>query len=355
MPQKYLVGAFNVRHFSINKFQDGMDTQELLIKILRRYDIVFLQEVRDKEEPTSRDIMGGTSGAPVSVNSNLIARVVNKVSTPERRYDAVVSSPIGRTNHKERYVYLYRTDLFTPTSVHLFDDDVAGDIFEREPYSVKFRLNSNPSVELGILGVHIKPTEAVKEIGALPMVFDIVVKEFTKPQAQAPPPQPQPNYQYAPTPAPVARDKPEKKWYELLFSCLCGSPDDEDQPSNNYPMQPQQPPPQQYPPPPVSTTLIGPIIMGDLNAGKNYVSKKSQATLEVFTNSEKFKCLIDNDADTTVNTTNYAYDRIIVPSFQQSHFSEGKVYRFDEVFNLTREKALEVSDHYPVEVEVTVY
>jgi len=101
--------------------------------------------------------------------------------------------------------------------------------------------------------------------------------------------------------------------------------------------------------------LVGPIIMGDLNAGKNYISNKAKEQIELFANKEKFTWLIGDEVDTTVaSTTDYPYDRIIVPTEQLQFFRNAKPYLFDEKLKLDNQTALAVSDHYPVEVQLVL-
>ncbi|KAJ9049572.1 Deoxyribonuclease-1 [Entomophthora muscae] len=283
--ESYLLGAFNIRAFGIKKLADDNDTLKHIVKILRRYDICFLQEVREADNKLNPD-----------GSSPLLTRLIEKVSTKTKPYD----------------------------ESNLFDDENFGDVFEREPFSARFSLISKPHVHLALLGVHVKPTDAVKEIGSLHHCFEKLSIQWT--------PKEEPKQE---------KKKPKRKWYHYLFSCICPTISQEDEGSAAELGNMNK------------TMLIGPVIMGDLNAGKNYLGVKARKQVELYTNREKYTWLIEDDVDTTVaESTDYPYDRIIVPTAQSHHFRNAKPYPFDEKLNLESEAALAVSDHYPVEVEL---
>ncbi|XP_067855194.1 deoxyribonuclease 1 like 4, tandem duplicate 1 [Heptranchias perlo] len=97
------------------------------------------------------------------------------------------------------------------------------------------------------------------------------------------------------------------------------------------------------------------MILGDFNADGRYVSKKKMKTIRI-RKDRKFHWLIGDDEDTTARLkTDEAYDRIVVygDTFYQGIVpNSAKAFNFQEALNLTEEQALDVSDHYPVEVEL---
>ena len=86
------------------------------------------------------------------------------------------------------------------------------------------------------------------------------------------------------------------------------------------------------------------ILLGDLNADCSYLSKTKKINLR----KPEFIWLID--IDTTVrDSTNCAYDRIIFTEATKEDFTGSKgVFRFDEEYDLGKETALKLSDHYPI-------
>ncbi|XP_053325143.1 deoxyribonuclease gamma [Spea bombifrons] len=97
------------------------------------------------------------------------------------------------------------------------------------------------------------------------------------------------------------------------------------------------------------------IFMGDFNAGCSYVPKKHWKNIRLRTDPE-FVWLIGDGSDTTVKgSTKCAYDRIVVhgQKIQQSVVpGSATVFNFMEEFGLNETQALEVSDHFPVEIQL---
>jgi endonuclease/exonuclease/phosphatase family metal-dependent hydrolase len=87
------------------------------------------------------------------------------------------------------------------------------------------------------------------------------------------------------------------------------------------------------------------VVMGDLNADGSYFNESSDTPLH----TPGYYWLIPDEADTTVGTTPWTYDRIIITESMAGRFSgNAGVLRFDEHYNLTGGESLAVSDHYPV-------
>ncbi|XP_071332086.1 deoxyribonuclease I-like 1-like [Trachinotus anak] len=97
------------------------------------------------------------------------------------------------------------------------------------------------------------------------------------------------------------------------------------------------------------------MILGDLNAGCSYVTIKGWRAVRLRTDP-KLRWLIGDEQDTTVRKkTHCAYDRIIVHGREiVSSIVPGSAqpFNFKENFHLTEGEALEVSDHFPVEVDL---
>ncbi|XP_029466043.1 deoxyribonuclease-1-like [Rhinatrema bivittatum] len=97
------------------------------------------------------------------------------------------------------------------------------------------------------------------------------------------------------------------------------------------------------------------IFLGDFNADCAYVAKKRWPLIRLRIDPN-FHWLIGDNADTTVReNTNCAYDRIVVYGKQGSQAiipGSARPFNFLSEFGLLETSALEVSDHYPVEVEL---
>uniref|UniRef100_A0A8C4HYX3 Deoxyribonuclease-1-like 1 n=1 Tax=Dicentrarchus labrax TaxID=13489 RepID=A0A8C4HYX3_DICLA len=95
------------------------------------------------------------------------------------------------------------------------------------------------------------------------------------------------------------------------------------------------------------------MLLGDFNADCGYLAKKNRKHVRLITERNLY-WLIPDKTDTTVRAaTSCAYDRIVVhgESFDRAIVpSSAKPFNFQMEYQLTEEQALEVSDHYPVEV-----
>lgn len=95
------------------------------------------------------------------------------------------------------------------------------------------------------------------------------------------------------------------------------------------------------------------MLLGDFNADCGYLAKKNRRKVRLLTDPN-LKWLIPENTDTTVRaSTSCAYDRIVVNGNRFSEAvvpSSAKPFNFQQEYSLTEAEALEVSDHYPVEV-----
>ncbi|XP_041836300.1 deoxyribonuclease gamma-like [Melanotaenia boesemani] len=94
------------------------------------------------------------------------------------------------------------------------------------------------------------------------------------------------------------------------------------------------------------------MLLGDFNADGRYLSQKKKESIRIY--SAAFHWLIDDDVDTTASNNNdNTYDRIVVygDTMEEAIVARSaNAFNFQKAFKLTDEEALNISDHYPVEV-----
>ncbi|KAJ4923017.1 hypothetical protein JOQ06_015367 [Pogonophryne albipinna] len=144
-----LIGAFNIRCFGTSKSEKS-DVMDIIKEIVLRYDIILIQEVRDKDGTVTQSLMD----------------LVNQGSPQFRN---IVSEPLGPGSHKERYLFLYKFQTVTVTGS--FQYTAKG--FNRPPYVVKFSSRQTAVTDFVLIPIHTSPSTAVEELKAL----DDVVKE----------------------------------------------------------------------------------------------------------------------------------------------------------------------------------
>lgn len=260
------VGAFNIQVFGVTKMSKP-EVVDILVKIIKRYDLLLIQEIRDSTYTAIYDLL-------------------SKVNHGEQEPFMMELSPrLGRTISKEQYAFFYRPDAGLEVKASYVYNDVyvsansTMDKFEREPYILAFTSANTDLPEFSMAGIHVSPENAVEEINGFYGVFYDMKTQFSIPDA---------------------------------------------------------------------------MIMGDLNADCNYVSKSEWAEIPLKLDPA-YKWWIGDDADTTVKATECAYDRFI--STGQSWLDaivpgSAAVYKFDQDLSLgtiNETLAEDVSDHYPIE------
>ncbi|KAM6979624.1 deoxyribonuclease gamma-like [Aplochiton taeniatus] len=97
------------------------------------------------------------------------------------------------------------------------------------------------------------------------------------------------------------------------------------------------------------------MILGDFNADGQYVSKRSMKNIRI-RSDPNYHWLIDDDVDTTTTTSNdHTYDRVVVygeAMWEAVVLDSARSFNFQRAYRLSSDKALRISDHYPVEVEL---
>ncbi|XP_038125190.1 deoxyribonuclease-1 [Cyprinodon tularosa] len=256
-----LLGAFNIKAFGDTKASDS-NLMNIITKIVRRYDIILIQEVRDSDLSATKELMD----------------YVNKASSD---YRYIVSEPLGRSTYTERYLFLYRHASVSVVKSYTYDDGCEScgtDAFIREPFVVQFSSKYTASSSFTLIPQHTSPDSAVKEINSL---YDVVVDV-------------------------------RNRWN-----------------TNNI------------------------VLLGDFNAGCSYVTTSEWQQIRLFTD-KTFHWLIPDTADTTVGQSFCPYDRIVVTTDMNKGVVQGsaRVYNFMADMNLSSSGALDVSDHFPVEVKL---
>ncbi len=93
------------------------------------------------------------------------------------------------------------------------------------------------------------------------------------------------------------------------------------------------------------------LLLGDLNADCSYYNPESTPFSSIFKNSISW---IEDREDTTVSTTDCAYDRIISIGDFGHQLSSPSVLNFESLFGISTSKAREISDHYPISIEFSI-
>jgi endonuclease/exonuclease/phosphatase family metal-dependent hydrolase len=99
------------------------------------------------------------------------------------------------------------------------------------------------------------------------------------------------------------------------------------------------------------------LLGGDLNADCSYVSQSSFEKIRLYNRSSEFDWYIGDDDDTTLATSSCAYDRFVAAGRELRDrvvFNSTFVVHFDRMYELNETTAKKVSDHYPIEIQLSM-
>nr|CAH8841284.1 unnamed protein product [Trichobilharzia regenti] len=116
------IGSFNIQVFGQNKVSKT-DVLSILVKILSRYDLIVVQEIRDAKNTAFRHLVDE----------------LNRYT--KGNYKFVISEKLGRTNSKEQYGVIYKPDLIRIGKMVTFDNKK--NLFERPPMAVEVHTTSS--------------------------------------------------------------------------------------------------------------------------------------------------------------------------------------------------------------------
>ncbi|XP_046363881.1 deoxyribonuclease-1-like [Haliotis rufescens] len=150
------IAAFNIKRLSENTLNSHAGRLQSLVTILRRYDIISVEEVMDAY---------GLADVVKSMNSH-----------GGGPYAMIKSAKTGRTSYKEYYAFVYRTDRVQVRGSYQYHD--VHDWFEREPFSALFHAPSSQLSDFVIAACHLKPDQAKPEIGHLVDVYTDISNHY---------------------------------------------------------------------------------------------------------------------------------------------------------------------------------
>uniref|UniRef100_A0A3Q1HFW3 Deoxyribonuclease n=1 Tax=Anabas testudineus TaxID=64144 RepID=A0A3Q1HFW3_ANATE len=144
--------TMKIASFNIQKFGKKQS-------IVSRYDLILILEVVDSTESSIK----------------IFLDALNK-SRKNTHYTMQTSTRLGRTVYKEQFMFLYRDDVVKVVDSYQFDDVLTQgkDVFERDPYILRFECPDSVLEDLVLIPVHTKPEGSEKELDELYDVFQHV-------------------------------------------------------------------------------------------------------------------------------------------------------------------------------------
>ncbi|GAB5466580.1 MAG: hypothetical protein Kapaf2KO_20160 [Candidatus Kapaibacteriales bacterium] len=138
------IASFNIQVFGVAKMKRP-EVVNSLIRIIDNFDIVAIQEIRDK------------SGEGISMLMDILGS----------DWDYSKSKPIGRSRSKEQYAFIYRVDKVSSSNCQTWPDPK--DLLHREPHICDFI--SSSGFKFTIINIHTDPDIVDQEINVLDDVY----------------------------------------------------------------------------------------------------------------------------------------------------------------------------------------
>ncbi|VDP99677.1 unnamed protein product [Trichobilharzia regenti] len=168
------IGSFNIQVFGQNKVSKT-DVLSILVKILSRYDLIVVQEIRDAKNTAFRHLVD---------ELNRLVKVIligwNYYNHPlpfrytKGNYKFVISEKLGRTNSKEQYGVIYKPDLIRIGKMVTFDNKK--NLFERPPMAVEVHTTSSAIPMFALVVVHLDPDSVFEEVNNLYTFVKHIIK-----------------------------------------------------------------------------------------------------------------------------------------------------------------------------------
>jgi hypothetical protein len=156
------IASFNIQAFGHAKLEKPQ-VMETLVSIVRRFDIVAIQEVRSKQQ-------------------DVLPRFVELINAGDgtggvRQYDFVISGRLGRTSSQEQYAFIFDAQRIEVDRRYCYTVADPGDRLHREPFVAAFRARGPPADQaftFTLINIHTDPDEVDQELNALDDVYRAV-------------------------------------------------------------------------------------------------------------------------------------------------------------------------------------
>ncbi len=146
--------SFNIQVFGESKISKPQ-VVDVLAKVVRRFDIVAVQEVRAKSD-------------------SVIPQFLSAINADGSRYQFVIGPRLGRTVSKEQYTFIYDSTRIEVDPSSVGTSPNPGDRLHRPPLHARFRVRANPpesGFSFWLVDTHTDPDEVSAEVNALADVF----------------------------------------------------------------------------------------------------------------------------------------------------------------------------------------
>lgn len=151
------IASYNIQAFGETKLSKP-NVARILAEVVRRFDLVAIQEIRDKDD-------------------QFLRRFVQLVNSTGRHYDFVIGPRLGRTSSKEQYAYIFDTASIEVDRSKVYTVPVEARMLHRPPLVGLFRVRGpaeDQAFTFQLVNVHTDPDDVRLEINTLDDVYRYV-------------------------------------------------------------------------------------------------------------------------------------------------------------------------------------
>lgn len=144
------IASFNIQVFGISK-SDKPRVMSLLAEIVKRFDVVAVQEIRSKDQ-------------------GILPVFVDLINADGRKYDYIIGPRLGNTVSKEQYAFIFDRATIEVDRNQAYTVDDPGNRLHREPFVGMFRVRGPPTESaftFTLVNIHTDPDETKTELNAV--------------------------------------------------------------------------------------------------------------------------------------------------------------------------------------------
>ena len=134
------------------------DVRKYVSKVVRRYDVIALQQV-------------------ASIERDLIPRLVDVINGPEHRYDYVIGPAIGPKGRQEQFAFLFDTTKLMVDRRQTYTMSDPAEVMSYDPLVASFQAAEPPATEawtFTLVNIRIDLADASREVAKLPTILKSV-------------------------------------------------------------------------------------------------------------------------------------------------------------------------------------
>jgi deoxyribonuclease-1-like protein len=156
------IASYNIQVFGEKKLADP-NVSKLLAEIVRRFDVVAIQEIRTQ-------------------NDQFLRQFCTLLNSTGRHYDYVVGPRQGRTSSKEQYAFVFDTASIEIDRSKVYTVPVEPPVLHRPPLVAQFRVRGPPAEQaftFKLVNIHTDPDDTTIELNTLDNVYRAVRDDGT--------------------------------------------------------------------------------------------------------------------------------------------------------------------------------